>query len=484
MLQIYNTLTRKKEELKAIKDKKIGMYVCGPTVYGPSHLGHARTYIIFDFIRRFLEFSKYKVKFIMNITDIHDDILREAKRLKISPNQLAEKYSKEFFNDLETLKIKKSLKNPRVSDSVKEIINLIKILIKKNCAYKTKDGVYFRISSLKNYGSLSGRKIEQTLTGTRVKTDKYEKEEATDFALWKITPPVAAPSGFVKLEHKEIPEEKTFDWVFDSPWGKGRPGWHIECSAMSKKYLGIPFDIHGGAIDLIFPHHENEIAQSESAFNKKLANYFLHSGLLFVDGKKMSKSLKNFTTINEFLLKQQFTHSPRFLRFFIFSHHWRSVIDLNEKTLLDAFNNFVAINEFITKLKINGTRNKKQETNKIQTEFGENFEYFKQKFIAFLEDDFNSARAINYLLKFIKKVESQNEFNPELLKILKEFDKFFICFFPWTKIDSKTNELIKQRETLRIENKYNESDEIRNQLQKQGIILQDEKEKTLIVNLN
>lgn len=487
MLQVYNTLSRKKEEFKPIKDRKVSMYVCGPTVYGSSHLGHARTYVIFDFIRRFFEFLDYKVKFIMNITDIHDDILKEARLLKIQPQKLAEKYSEEFFEDLKILKIKNAFKNPRVSAHIKEIIKIIEILLKKNCAYETEDGVYFRVSCLKNYGGLSGRKIEQAITGTRVKTDKYQKEEIVDFALWKktqtnvdLTQTNADNKSHTDANQNGVANDEE---LFNSPWGDGRPGWHIECSAMSKKYLGIPFDIHGGAMDLIFPHHENEIAQSESAFNKKYVNYFLHSGLLYVNGQKMSKSLGNFITIKDFLnsrakivadYKINFQPTARFLRFFILSHHWRTVLDFNTKTLNNAWNNYVVINEFITK--IQDTKNKKQSGIEVD------FENFKEKFIYFLKDDFNSAGAINYLLEFINKTQSES--GAELLKALKEFDLFFACLFPWKKIDLEVKNLIKQREEFRKNNQYEKADEIRKQLQKQNIILQDSKNGTLIVNLN
>lgn len=431
----YNSLTKKKENFVSLKNKLIRVYVCGPTVYGPSHLGHGVTYIRFDFIRRFLEFLGYKIKFVMNITDIHDDILKKSRELKIHPKKLADKYTKEFYKDLESLKIKKAFKYPRVSEHLKEIIDLIKILVDKGCAYETSDGVYFNISKFKNYGKLSGIKIEKEITGTRIKTDKYEKEEVSDFALWK---------------------KENDEWLFDSPWGKGRPGWHIECSAMSIKYLGIPFDLHGGAIDLIFPHHENEIAQSEAAYNKKFVNFYLHSGLLYINGQKMSKSLGNYIELREFLQK----YPARFLRFFVFLHHYRSPIDFNEKNLKNAWETYFNLNERIAKL-----RSKKLTK--------QNF----QKLIKNLEDDFNSP-------KFFAELYNLIENNKISLKDLKNLDKFLVFLFPWRKLTLKEKKIIKQRERLRKEKKFEKADEIRNKLEEKFIYLQDLKTKTLLINLN
>jgi len=437
----YNSLTRKKERFKPIKDNLVRMYVCGPTVYGPSHLGHAVTYIRFDFIRRFLEFLGYKVKFVMNITDIHDDILKKSRELKIPPQKLANKYTQEFFKDLESLKIKKAFKYPRVSEHLKEIIELIKILLKKGFAYETNDGVYFDISKFKNYGKLSGIKLEKEITGTRVKTDKYEKEEVSDFALWK---------------------KENDEWLFDSPWGKGRPGWHIECSAMSIKYLGIHFDLHGGALDLIFPHHENEIAQSEAAHNKKFVNFYLHSGLLYVNGQKMSKSLGNYIELKEYLKK----NSAAFLRFFVFLHHYRSPIDFNEKNLEEAKNSFNSLREKIAKLiQIKNLKGKKEI--KLKT--------YKVKILKALKDDFNSPLALSFIFSLLKEADdllNKNELSEnsrkEVLSFLKSLDKFLFFIFPWESIPLKIKNLVKKREKLRKNKKFNEADKIREKIKDLG----------------
>jgi len=457
MIKFYNSLTKEKENFKPLKDKIIRMYVCGPTVYGPSHLGHAVTYIRFDFIRRYLEFLGYKIRFVMNITDIHDDILKKSRELKVKPKTLADKYTKEFFKDINSLKIKKAFKYPRVSDHLKEIINLIKILIKKGFAYETSDGVYFSVSKFKNYGKLSGRKLENAVTGTRVKTDKYEKEEVVDFALWK---------------------KENDEWLFDSPWGKGRPGWHIECSAMSIKYLGIPFDIHGGAIDLIFPHHENEIAQSESAYEKKFVNFYLHSGLLYVNGQKMSKSLGNYIELRDYLKE----NSPRFLRFFVFKHHFRSPIDFNEKNIKEAKFSFESLNEKIAKL---------SQLRNIKGKIKINIKNYERKIIDALNDDFNSPLALSYIFELLNEAENlllkedlSEESRKEMLNFLKKLDKFMLFLFPWQKLSKKIRNLIKKRENLRNLKKFEEADKIREELKKFKIKLIDIKNKSVAINLN
>jgi cysteinyl-tRNA synthetase len=454
-IKFYNSLTKEKEDFKPLKDKLIRMYVCGPTVYGPSHLGHAVTYIRFDFIRRYLEFLGYKVRFVMNITDIHDDILKKSRELNVKPKNLADKYTKEFFKDIESLKIKKAFKYPRVSDHLKEIINLIKILIKKGYAYETSDGVYFSVSKFKGYGKLSGRKLENAVTGTRVRTDKYEKEEVVDFALWK---------------------KENDEWLFNSPWGKGRPGWHIECSAMSIKYLGMPFDIHGGAIDLIFPHHENEIAQSEAAYEKKFVNFYLHSGLLYVNGQKMSKSLGNYIELRDYLKE----NSPRFLRFFVFKHHYRSPIDFNEENIKEAKSSFESLNEKIAKLdQIKNLKGKKIL----------NIKSYKRKVLEALNDDFNSPLVLSYIFELLNEAENllikdelKEKSRKEVLNFLKKLDKFLLFLFPWQKIDKKIINLVKKREKLRNLKKFEESDKIREELKKLGIKVVDIKNKSVVVS--
>src|SRR3989344_2324244 len=289
-LKIYNSLTKNKEIFQPLKKNRVGMYVCGPTVYSSGHLGHARNYLTFDIIRRWLEHEGYKIKYIMNITDIHDDIKKDTN---------IKKYIQEFKKELGLLQIKKANKYPRVSRHLKEIKKLINILKAKDCAYQVDGNTYFNVSKCKDYGKLSGRRLDKNLENTRVESDKYERRQAADFALWK----------------------------------GDRPGWHIECSALASKYLGPQFDIHAGGLDLKFPHHENEIAQSEAAFQKiPWVKYWLHSGLLEVNNVKMSKSLNNFITIPELLKK----YDARTFRFLILEHHYRSPLNFTEEKMKQA----------------------------------------------------------------------------------------------------------------------------------------------------
>lgn len=455
MLKLYNTLSRKKEVFKPRRSLQVGMYICGPTVYGPGHIGHARTYIAFDVIRRYLEYKGYKVKCIVNITDVHDDVIKESKRLKVLFLNLSEEYTKLFLKDMHLLRIKEANHYPRVTKHIEEIIKFITKLIKKGSAYKEKNSVYFDVSKFKDYGKLSGIKLKKTLTGTRVETDKYEREEASDFALWKASSP------------------KEPGW--SSPWGKGRPGWHIECSVMSQKYLGRQIDIHGGAKDLIFPHHENEIAQSESLISKKpFVKYWLHSGLLTIGGQKMAKSLKNYITIEKALENW----STRVLRLFIISSHYRSPQDFNEKALLQAQKGIERIDEFLDKLKKSKGRKRLAKNLALQAQ---------KEFEKAMNDDFNTPVALaslfrlitqgNYLLDKKRLTFSDAQ---DILKFLREIDKIFDFIF-WKeskkeKIPENILILIKKREKYRKKGDYKKADQIRKEIKKEGYWLEDTKE--------
>ncbi|HIP89105.1 MAG TPA: cysteine--tRNA ligase, partial [Thermococcus paralvinellae] len=297
-MKIYNTLTKQKEEFKPLKEGEVRMYVCGPTVYDYTHLGHARTYIAFDVIRRYLEHRGYTVLMVMNFTDIDDKIIRRAQETGEDPKELAEKFLKYFLEDMKALKVKPADIYPRVTEHIQDIIKFVEKLEEKGYAYEGSDGVYFEVQKFKDYGKLSGIKLEELRKGARVEPGEG-KRNPEDFALWK----------------KAKPGEPKWD----SPWGEGRPGWHIECSTMSTKYLGEQFDIHGGGNDLIFPHHENEIAQTEACTGKRWVRYWLHTGFVMVKGEKMSKSLGNFVTIRELLQR----YSPEVIRFFVLQKHYR-----------------------------------------------------------------------------------------------------------------------------------------------------------------
>jgi cysteinyl-tRNA synthetase len=445
MIKIFNSLTKKKT---IIKKRNLKLFVCGPTVYDFSHIGHARIYIFFDAFVRFLRKNGYKVKFLMNITDVDDKIINKAKELNKSPFYIARKYEKEFLKDIELLKIKVD-KFARASQHIDVIIKQIKKLIEKSYAYVTKSGsVYFRTKKFKDYGKLSGQDINQLKDIEK----SEEKEDPLDFALWKGRT-----------------EKSKFEPVWKAPWGYGRPGWHIEDTAITEKYFGVQYDIHGGGIDLIFPHHECEIAQQEAASGKKpFVKIWMHVNLLYVEGKKMSKSLGNFITIRDFSK----IYPLRFLRFFILAHHWRAIIDYNQNTVNDLWNKYIKINEFITKLE-QFKINKKIKYSKLKKEIQRS-----------LEDDFNTSKVINLLLEEINKIEGNQEIGPDLSKILQDLDQIFVCFYPWQKLNKKLLALISKRERLRQQKKYEEADKIRDFLKSKFVYLQDTKSGPLIINLN
>lgn len=444
MIKIFNTLTKKKNKLPG---KNLKIFVCGPTVYDYSHIGHARIYVTFDAFVRFLRFSGYKVKFLMNITDVDDKIINRAKEENKKPFEIARRFEKEFLKDIENLKIKIDIL-ARASEHINLIIKQIKTLIKKDYAYVTSTGsVYFRTKKFKRYGKLSGQNINEL----KNLEPSEEKEDPLDFALWKGR------------------EKDKFEPVWKSPWGYGRPGWHIEDTAITEKYFGVQYDIHGGGIDLIFPHHECEIAQQESASGKvPFVKIWMHVNLLYVNGEKMSKSLGNFITIRDFAKNYPY----RFLRFFILSHHWRSIIDYNTNVLNDLWNKYFKINEFMTKCLT--FKHMKSEDIKI----------LRKEIIKSLEDDFNTSKAINLLLEFINKKESEKSFPIEFYKLLKEIDKIFVCFLPWKELTKSEERLIRKREKARKEKRFEIADKIREDLKRKFIFLEDLTDKTLVINLN
>ena len=471
MLRVYNTRTRKVEEFTPLKKGEIGMYVCGPTVYGPGHIGHARTYTAFDIIRRYLEFRGFKVKYVVNITDVHDDMIKAANEKGITIFELAGKNIALFMKDLEALGIKKPDVMPRVTEHIKEIIEMVETLKKKGFAYETDDGVYFAISKFKDYGKLGNVKPKKSVSGTRVETDKYEKENPMDFALWK--------------------KAKEGEPSWPSPFGAGRPGWHIECSAMSSKYLGKQFDVHGGAVDLVFPHHENEIAQSEACFGKSpFVKYWLHAGFLNVAGEKMSKSLGNFITIPELLEK----YDAKAFRYFISSLHYRSRVDFNDEAIAQASKNLEKWNNLIQELLSlaegkggnedgKAGSNVKPSSAESGQKTGKIIEAAKKGFEKEMDGDFNLPNAWPHLYEFQSKINSliasrsiSGKDAQKTLAFLKELNKIF-GFFDFAKkefsIGAELMALVEKREKLRKEKKFAEADKIRVQLREKGIELMD-----------
>ncbi|RJQ13636.1 cysteine--tRNA ligase [Candidatus Parcubacteria bacterium] len=441
-LAIYNSFGKKRENFRPQKNN-ISMYVCGPTVYGPSHLGHARTYIAFDFIRKSLEFLGYKVTYVNNITDIHDDIIKESLKLKKPFKKLSEVFSKAYFNDTKKLKIKPANKYPRVTSNIKEIIKLIQKLIDSGFAYRKDGSVYFSIRKFKDYGKLSNIKAEETKTGTRISTDVYSKENISDFVLWKGA--------------------KTNEPSWPSPFGDGRPGWHIECSAMSIKYLGIPIDIHGGGQDLLFPHHENEIAQSEAANPKKtFVKVWMHTGPLTINGQKMSKSLGNFITIPEILKK----FSPEEIRYFILSTHYRSPIDFTEKSVNSSRQSLSRIHEFLDKLNL-VKKNKESVSNDLILQAVEKMEASYKKGLL---DDFNSPKMLAAVFETINILQPKLFYISKkqaalIFRSISKLDYAFNFLIPRRKkIPPSINTLLRLRELKRKKKDWEASDKLRKKL--------------------
>lgn len=360
MLQVYNTLSRTKEPFVPHEPHKVKMYVCGVTVYDYCHLGHARAYIVFDMIRRYLEYRQYQVNYVQNFTDIDDKIIRRAKETNTSYVDVTERFIAEYYTDFDALGIKRADLYPKATEHIGEIIQVIEALLAKGKAYVAHGDVYYDVQTFSDYGKLSGRKLADNEAGARVVVDDLKKNPL-DFALWKAAKP-GEPS-------------------WDSPWGKGRPGWHIECSAMSMKHLGETFDIHGGGQDLVFPHHENEIAQSEGATGKPYVKYWLHNGFVNIDNEKMSKSLGNFFTIRDILKK----YDPEVLRFFVLTTHYRSPINFSEEQLIEAKKGldklYFAVHENIN----------------IEITDLIDMSTFEKSFVEYMDDDFNSAGAIGTL---------------------------------------------------------------------------------------
>ena len=453
-LKVYNTLTKKKEVFKPRKGKKVNIFVCGPTVYDYAHIGHARTYIAFDVIVKYLREKGYDVFYLQNITDIDDKIINRAKKEGISWKELARKFEKEYKKDIKALGINSVSKYARATEHIREIISQVERLLKKGYAYQIEDGIYYDISKFKDYGKLSGRTVLQAEDAVSRIDDSKEKKNKGDFCLWKFW------SG------------KDWEPKWKSPWGYGRPGWHIEDTAITEKYFGPQYDIHGGARDLIFPHHEAEIAQMEAISGKKpLVKYWLHTGFLTINGQKMSKSLGNFITVKEFLQK----YPPRLLRFFVIKSHYRSPIDYSEKAILQAQKELERIDEFIEKM-----QNTKLKIQNCSLKF--KIDKFKKEFEMAMEDDFNTPKAIAVMFELIKEVNLILEKNQitkqdakQILDFLKSIDKVFGIVFKKEKIKIPKNvqKLVEKREKLRKEQKWEEADRIREQIKALGYEIQD-----------
>ena len=427
-LKLYNTLTRKKEIFKSNQKSHVKIYVCGPTVNDIPHLGHARQQISFDILRKYLKFLGYKVKFVSNVTDIDDKIINKANKLNEDIKSVIKRNLKEHLKDYKKIGVEKPDVQPKATENVKEMVNLIKNLEKKGFAYIIKnDGVYYNISKFKGYGKLSHQDIKKLKSGIRVK-EKKEKKNKEDFVLWKFSKP-----------------NEPF---WNSPWGKGRPGWHIECSAMSKKFLGLSLDIHGGGQDLIFPHHEDEIAQSEAAFGKKLANYWIHNGMINIDNVKMSKSLGNFKTLKDILKNYQ----GEVIRYFVISTQYRKTIDFSKKSLDNSRNSYQ-----ILKKNVLGLKNDR----------GVNEEYLK-KFKEAMNDDLNTPKALQVLWELVKDKKAQGK-----IGTIKKMDGVFGLKLFLIDIPKEIKKLKEKRDKFREEKNWKEADRLRKEINKKGYYIDD-----------
>lgn len=470
---LYNTQTRKKEELKPGIPGQIRMYVCGPTTYNFIHLGNARPLVVFDTVRRYLEYRGYKVKFVQNFTDIDDKIIKRAQEENTDPLALAQKYIDEFFKDAKALGVKEADVHPKVSEHIPEIIQLVQKLIDKGYAYVAEGNVYFDVRSFADYGKLSGRSLEELQAGARVEVDP-RKKDPLDFALWK--------------------EAKPGEPAWDSPWGRGRPGWHIECSAMSLKYLGPAFDIHGGGFDLVFPHHENELAQSEAATGQPFARYWMHNGFITVSQEKMSKSLGNFFLVRDVLKK--FPGSV--IRFFLLSTHYRSPLDFDVLKLEENAKALERIKNTVRCLVEAIKRSPKEEQELAQEaqEFMELMARYRQSLEQAMDDDFNTALAMGILFDLCRDVNSfmnRGTTVPGFKKALEEAQKLFADFAEGVlgivSFDALTEEqpldqsgklveelvqiLLEIREEARAQKNWSTADAIRDRLKALDIIIED-----------
>mgnify|MGYP000135598168 CR=1 FL=1 len=461
-LRIYNTLTNQKELLKPIKGKKINFFVCGPTVYDYSHIGHARTYIIFDAFVKFLRYLGYNVFYLQNITDIDDKIIARAREKGVDPSALANAFEKEYLASMKALKVDSVNKYARATSHIKEIISQVKRLMEKGFAYELEgDGIYYDISKFKDYGKLSGRTILQAEDAVSRIDYSRNKKNRGDFCLWKFKQESSEPS-------------------WKSPWGDGRPGWHIEDTAITEKYFGSQYDIHAAARDLIFPHHEAEIAQMEAISGKKpLAKYWMHGGFLTVDGQKMSKSLNNFITISD-LLKRCPYH---YLRFLIVKSLWQSPMDYSESAMIEVKSATEKIEEFLRKLKsVKSLKGAKEASISIKK--------FKEEFFAQLNDNFNTPQAFAILFEFIKysnQLLEQNLISKkqafEIYNFFEEINKIFeIIDFDRIniKIPAIIKKLAKEREEFRKKQEWEKADEVRMKIEKQGYIIEDTKDGAVI----
>lgn len=460
-MQIFNSLTRKKEEFKPIHDGKVGIYACGPTVYNYFHIGNARPFITFDVLRRQLEREGYQVTFVQNFTDIDDKMIRRANEEGITVKELADRFIAEYYVDANALGIRPATVHPKATEHIREIIQLITRLIENNHAYATPSGdVYYRVSAFPGYGKLSGQNTEDRETGASERLNvETDKESPEDFALWKA--------------------QKPGEPAWDSPWGKGRPGWHVECSAMSMKYLGETFDIHCGGKDLLFPHHENEIAQSEGATGKKYVNYWMHNGFINVDNQKMSKSLNNFFTVRD-IAKE---YDLEAVRLFMLSAHYRSPINFSREQIEAANTSLNRLYTARNSIQFQIDHGEDRPLNEEEAAFVERLKAYEKRFDDAMDDDMNTADALGAIFELVKDANvsvkqgvSREAAKAALNSLESICDVLGLLSRKDAELPEEIAELVRERAEARKNKDWAKSDELRNRIISAGYILEDTKQ--------
>jgi cysteinyl-tRNA synthetase len=455
-VKVYNTLTRQKEEFTPIVPGEISMYVCGPTVYNFFHIGNGRTFIVFDTIRKYFEYRGYKVNFVQNFTDIDDKMINKANDEGTTVKELGDKYINEYYKDADGLNIKRATVNPRATEYIDDIVAFVKGLIDKGFAYEVDGDVYFSTKSFESYGKLSGQNLEDLQAGARINVDE-RKKDPMDFAIWKA--------------------QKEGEPGWESPWGLGRPGWHIECSCMAKKILGDTIDIHAGGTDLVFPHHENEIAQSEALSGKPFANYWMHSAFVNINNQKMSKSLNNFFTAREILAR----YDVDVIRFLMLSAHYRQQLNFSEDLLESAKASVERIYNTISNLESLLNETNKECIDDKEKEYFKSLGKYKDKYIEKMDDDFNTADAITAIFDLIRDVNSNiginssKELVKSTLELIRELGFPLGILQKSTKgsLEDEIEKLIEERQQARKNRDFALADKIRDDLKARGIVLED-----------
>ena len=456
-LKLYNTISRKKEEFLPTVDNEVSFYSCGPTVYNFAHIGNFRAYMASDILKRYLLFKGYRVKHVMNITDVDDKTIRDSKKEGVSLKAFTERYTQAFFEDIEALNIMHADIYPKATDSIPDMVKLIKTLLDKGHAYKANDGIYFKISSFADYGRLSKIDLSQRKEGARICSDEYDKESVHDFALWKFW----------------TPEDGDVYW--ETEIGKGRPGWHIECSAMSASNLGASFDIHSGGVDLIFPHHENEIAQSEAASGKRFVRYWFHNEYILVDGKKMSKSLGNFYTLRDVL---KLGYRPMAVRYLLLSGNYRQQLNFSFEGLKAAQNSVDRLNEFMARLRAVNSgsldKNSPEDASELTKNMLEGFE-------THMDDDLNISPALADVFEYVKhtnRLISESSLTrtqaDEAIQAMEKIDSVLgILSSQEVEIPKEIELLSIEREKARKDKDFQKADRIRDELKEKGFVIDD-----------